>query len=177
MYCPKCGTQNDDNAYKCTKCGIIIQQVAAVKKSNAAVVALVIAVVAMVFFAVVGILAAIAIPAYLDYSVKAKITQVLKDFDTISEKAADYYAKNDRFPAQNDLPYDLAPFSQTLGQFSCAARASNDDITYRFTFNNAISSSINGCTLDMRITYKPDIGYEKKWLSTSTLPKKYMPRQ
>ena len=25
MYCPKCGTQNDDNAFKCVECGEIIQ--------------------------------------------------------------------------------------------------------------------------------------------------------
>ncbi len=28
MYCRKCGTQNDDNAYKCVQCGEILQQVA-----------------------------------------------------------------------------------------------------------------------------------------------------
>jgi len=27
MFCPKCGTQNDDNNYRCTKCGQIIQNV------------------------------------------------------------------------------------------------------------------------------------------------------
>ena len=25
MYCPKCGTQNDDNAFRCVKCGEVIQ--------------------------------------------------------------------------------------------------------------------------------------------------------
>lgn len=27
MFCKKCGAQNDDNAYKCFKCGEILQQV------------------------------------------------------------------------------------------------------------------------------------------------------
>lgn len=27
MYCSKCGTQNDDNAFKCSKCGEIIQKI------------------------------------------------------------------------------------------------------------------------------------------------------
>jgi len=27
MYCWKCGTQNDDNAFKCVNCGEILQQV------------------------------------------------------------------------------------------------------------------------------------------------------
>ena len=26
MYCPKCGAQNDDNAFKCTSCDTILQQ-------------------------------------------------------------------------------------------------------------------------------------------------------
>jgi hypothetical protein len=25
MFCPKCGTQNDDNAYRCVKCGETVQ--------------------------------------------------------------------------------------------------------------------------------------------------------
>ena len=29
MFCPKCGVDNDDNAYRCTKCATIIQTVAA----------------------------------------------------------------------------------------------------------------------------------------------------
>jgi Interferon-induced transmembrane protein len=30
MYCKKCGSQNDDNAFKCIKCGEVLQQVSAV---------------------------------------------------------------------------------------------------------------------------------------------------
>jgi hypothetical protein len=29
LFCQKCGTQNDDNAYKCTKCGEMLPQVQA----------------------------------------------------------------------------------------------------------------------------------------------------
>jgi Tfp pilus assembly protein PilE len=72
MYCPKCGTQNDDNAYKCTKCGIVLQQVATEKKKNTALVVLVVAVAALVFFAVIGILAAIAIPSFVNYQARAR---------------------------------------------------------------------------------------------------------
>ncbi len=27
MYCPKCGELNDDNAFKCVHCGVVIQQI------------------------------------------------------------------------------------------------------------------------------------------------------
>ena len=33
MYCPKCGKQNDDNAYRCTACSEIIQIIPAVTYS------------------------------------------------------------------------------------------------------------------------------------------------
>jgi Tfp pilus assembly protein PilE len=177
MYCPKCGTQHDDNAYKCTKCGIILHPVPAGKKNNTTIIVLVIAGIALVFFAVVGILAAIAIPAYLDYTVKSKITEVTAGMDALAQAASEYHASLGYFPAQNYSFNDLASLSQIYGTFSCPARTGDNAITYRFTFNNTISSSINGCTLDMEITYSPSTGYAKQWLATSTLPKKYTPRQ
>jgi len=27
MYCPKCGAQNDDNAFRCISCGVVIQTI------------------------------------------------------------------------------------------------------------------------------------------------------
>jgi Tfp pilus assembly major pilin PilA len=178
MYCPKCGTQNVDNAYKCTNCGIILQRVAPEKKSNTAVIVTVIVVAGVfVFFAVVGILAAIAIPAYLDYTVKARISEVTDAFDGLVGAAVGYHAKTGQFP-DSEYPLDtLVAMSQTYGTFSCTERGSDNDITYRFTFNNMISSSIDGCTLDIQLTYAPDTGYTTQWLSTSTLPLRYMPRR
>ena len=72
MYCPKCGTKNDDNAYTCTKCGIVIQGGAAKKKTNIAVIVLIAAAAALVFFAIIGILAAIAIPSFINQQTKAR---------------------------------------------------------------------------------------------------------
>jgi Tfp pilus assembly protein PilE/ribosomal protein L40E len=94
MYCPKCGTQNDANAYKCTKCGIVIQQLVAKKKTNTAIIVLVIAGIALVFFAVVGILAAIAIPAYLDFQVKARNAMARTEITNACHAAAAFFIDN-----------------------------------------------------------------------------------
>ena len=72
MYCPKCGTQNDDNAFRCIKCGIVLQQVPPGKKKNTAVIVLVVAAIALVLFAIMGILAAIAIPSFVNQQTKAR---------------------------------------------------------------------------------------------------------
>jgi len=34
MYCKKCGTQNDDNSYKCTACGNILHEEAATQPAQ-----------------------------------------------------------------------------------------------------------------------------------------------
>ena len=76
MYCPECGTQNDDNAFKCVSCGIVIQQMPVppplpVKQSNTAVIVLAIAGGALGLITIIGIIAAIAIPNFIAYRQKA----------------------------------------------------------------------------------------------------------
>ncbi|OGP52695.1 MAG: hypothetical protein A2Y65_07210 [Deltaproteobacteria bacterium RBG_13_52_11] len=126
--------------------------------------------------AVTVIQAAIAIPADMDDTVRAKVSEVTTGFEALAQSACEYHAATGQFPAQDFPIRDLVALSQSYGTFSCLARASKDDITYRFTFNNVISSSLNGCTLDMKITYNPSEGYVKRWLSTSTLPEGLRPR-
>jgi uncharacterized membrane protein YvbJ len=95
MYCPKCGTQNDDNAYKCTTCGIILRRLAPEKKSNTAlIVVAIVAASVFVFFVVAGILAAIAIPAYLDYTVKVQVSAGVISLDALAEGIKEYHAEN-----------------------------------------------------------------------------------
>jgi len=77
MYCPECGTQNDDNAFKCVNCGIVIQQVPVpppipVKQSNTAAIVLAIVGGAFGLIVIIGILAAIAIPNFIAYRQKAQ---------------------------------------------------------------------------------------------------------
>ncbi len=64
-------------------------------------VAIVIAVIAMFFFmiAIVGILAAIAIPAYQDYTVKAKITRAEQAGRAATLAVTEYYNRTGRVPA------------------------------------------------------------------------------
>jgi competence protein ComGC len=72
MYCPKCGKKNDVNAYKCTKCGKILHEEPGGKKSNTAVIVLVIAGIAIGLLIFIAILAAIAIPSFVNYQTKAR---------------------------------------------------------------------------------------------------------
>jgi len=55
MFCRKCGTPNDDNAHKCTRCGEVLQNVPSKKIDNNLVLAVMITVLCCLPFGIVGI--------------------------------------------------------------------------------------------------------------------------
>lgn len=55
----------------------------------------------MIVVAIVGILASIAIPAYSDYTVRAKVTEAVSAAGAIKTSVADYYYANGELPISN----------------------------------------------------------------------------
>ncbi len=53
----------------------------------------------MIVVAIIGILAAIALPAYQNYTIRAQVTEGLSLAASIKTAIADYYAQNGTFPA------------------------------------------------------------------------------
>ena len=98
MYCPRCGTQNDDNNFKCTNCGTIIQQIPQanipVLKSSGA--GIIIAVIGGVFFLfmMTGILAAIAIPNFNAYRVRSYNASAQADLRNAATAQEGFYVDN-----------------------------------------------------------------------------------
>jgi type IV pilus assembly protein PilA len=56
----------------------------------------------MIVIAIVGILAAIALPAYQDYTVRAKMSEALANLAEAKTSVAEYYAANGFMPADAD---------------------------------------------------------------------------
>jgi type IV pilus assembly protein PilA len=52
----------------------------------------------MIVVAIIGILAAVAIPAYQDYIIKAKLSKVVTSVDAVKTAYAMYYQENGSFP-------------------------------------------------------------------------------
>src|SRR3954467_10627099 len=54
----------------------------------------------MIVVAIIGILAAIALPAYQDYTIRAKVTEGMNDASSCKNSVAEYFnSKNGTFPA------------------------------------------------------------------------------
>jgi len=137
----------------------------------------------MIVVAIVGILAAIAIPAYLDYTKKAKLSEVLNAFDAIAQAAGEYHASVGKFPAASYGANNLAHFAQkyaTISLVDAGDRNVNMRIQANFTSNLDLTSGNNEGILSMNLQYSTAYGYNKTWCtdaSRTTIDQKYIPRK
>jgi len=128
----------------------------------------------MIVVAIIGILAAIAIPAYIDYTVKAKIGEVTNAFDALATALSEYHASMGYFPDAEPAS-DFAALPTTYGSWgSTSADDTGNNVTISFSFNSRISQ-VDGNHLNLTIDYDEDTGYAKSW--GGDLPQKYMPKK
>jgi len=134
----------------------------------------------MIVVAIVGILAAIAIPAYLDYTVKTKLTEVSSAMDALGQAASEYHAAAGYFPATTagqgyDNVSGFAAVSRDyVSSWAYAPGATNNQANFTATLN---LTPVSGCTMIMGINYVAATGYVKIWDSAMTLPMKYRPKK
>jgi prepilin-type N-terminal cleavage/methylation domain-containing protein len=131
----------------------------------------------MIVVAIVGILAAIAIPAYLDYTVKTKITEVTTAMDALAQAASEYHASAGYFPDPAVSPYDadVAAFASVSHEYSNwnYARTDNDHCRFQATFINL--NPVTGNTLNINVTYVSGTGYSKLYFGD--VAEKYKPKK
>lgn len=58
----------------------------------------------MVVIAIVGVLAAVAVPAYKDYQIRAKISQAQPFIGTLVSQVQEYYTKTGNWPQSPNIP-------------------------------------------------------------------------
>jgi type IV pilus assembly protein PilA len=138
----------------------------------------------MIVVAIIGVLAAIAIPAFIDYTRRAKMSEVLTVFDAIAQGGTEYHASMGFFPNQSYGSVNLASFSNLyadLALINGADRNSAMMIRATFTSNLDLDSTDTSPStygqLDMEVTYDSTTGYGKRWdLSSSTIDAMYLPK-
>ena len=136
----------------------------------------------MIVVAIIGILAAVALPAYQDYTVKAKVSEV----NTISDPArtaAAMMCSEGSIPATataatvlNPSLGLLAPTSIT-GTYIKSVGVSNIDVStvvVTGTFNAIGTNVADNSTVTYTGTCTPGSGL--KWAIGGTVPSKYLPK-
>ncbi len=100
----------------------------------------------MIVVAIIGILAAIAIPAYQNYTIRAQVTEGLNLADGWKTASAEYYAQAGVFPTTANLT--AAGQVASVGKYvsSVGADSGNIKITYGSQANKNISGAILGLT-------------------------------
>jgi type IV pilus assembly protein PilA len=140
----------------------------------------------MIVVAIVGVLAAIAIPAYNDYVKRSRMSEVVHAFDAIATGASEYHAVMGFFPDESYTAENLASFSETYADISIVTAGLDHEVNIkiRAVFNaNLDLTTADGPAscgqLEMLVSYDSAMGVLKRWELTppaTTIDAVYMPR-
>lgn len=100
---------------------------------------------------VLGVIAAIALPAYNDYTIRAQISEGLNLSGGAKAAVMEYYMDNDRFPSDNETA-GLNPDNRISGHYVTSVSVQNGTIVV--TYGNQAHSVI----LDKALVLEPDVG-------------------
>jgi len=96
----------------------------------------------MIVIAIIGILAAIAIPAYQNYTIRAQVTEGLTLGDGWKTAISEYYANTGCWPTIGNLP----GMCNSAGKYEQKVTVQNGGVI-QITYGNQANSKINGQTL------------------------------
>jgi len=100
----------------------------------------------MIVVAIIGILAAIAIPMYLDYAVRAQISEGLSVSGGAKTAVSEFYMNNGVFPA-NNLQAGVADPGDISGKYVSSVSVASNVITIQY--GNEANQVIDGETVTM----------------------------
>ena len=112
----------------------------------------------MIVVAIIGILAAIAIPAYQDYTVRAQVTEGLNLASAIKASVAESFAQNGVWPANNvAIGITTAP----SGKYVSAVNLTNGTITIVYAGvqvnTNALTAATNSLSIKPMVSLNGDV--------------------
>jgi len=130
----------------------------------------------MIVVAIIGILAAVAIPAYQDYTVRAQVSEGLSLASGAKTAMAEFYNFNGSFPSSNDS-VGLSTSTNIQGTYVSEVDVGNTPGVIDVTYGNDVNSIINGAILSVSaITSSGSIQWScKDGGGSKTLEAKYLP--
>lgn len=115
----------------------------------------------MIVVAIIGILAAVALPAYSNYTVRAQVSECFSASDGLRKEATIVYASKGTWPVDLEMLYSD---SSAVANWSAGTYITQIDYdvsgdlsqsSFECTFGNKANASIAGATLTIRSTTNP----------------------
>ena len=126
----------------------------------------------MIVVAIIAILAAIAIPAYQDYVIRAQVSEGLSLGEGAKTAVWDFISNTGRLPSSN-ASAGLATDTSITGSYVSKVNVTGGLITVSYGGPKANSALTSSTTLQLSpITAS---GGSVKWTCKSTMPGKYLP--
>lgn len=135
----------------------------------------------MIVVAIIGILAAIAIPAYQDYTIRSKVTEGFSLAAAAKTAVSESYASEGRFLAAANDSYGLPLPASIAGKYvTSLTMGANGVITV--SYNNAPTGQMGGTADNKTVVLVPIVSAEgavdwKCDTDTQTMPLKYLPAE
>ena len=129
----------------------------------------------MIVVAIIGILAAIAIPAYQDYTIRAQVSEGLNLGGGAKTAVSEYYQDRGVWPDGNDGANSagLAPAANIIGKYVTSVSVGSVDGVITVTYGGDAHASITGNTLTL--TALDNIGSISWTCASTALADKHLP--
>ena len=140
-------------------------------RSSASSGLIIVIVLLVVAIPVLAIIAAIALPAYQDYTIRAKVAQALVAADGLKEAVAEYKIAHDKCPLNGDDGFGSADSyaTQYVSAINVGALKKTGECGIQLTFGKSGTTVLDGKKLTLALEA------DNTWRPSSDIPARYLP--
>ena len=128
----------------------------------------------MIVVAIIGILAAVAVPMYLDYTVRSQIADGLQLASGAKNAVTEFFQDRGQMPTGN-ADAGLSGAAEIQGKYVSSVAVGNQDGVITITFGNDVNAVINGQTVTL--TADTSVAGSVQWVCASggVIENKHLP--
>ncbi len=128
----------------------------------------------MIVVAIIGILAAIAIPAYQDYTIRSQVTEGMNLASGAKTAVAEFYNHRGSFPSTN-ASAGLAGSGSIVGNYVTGVNVGTTAGTIQATYGNDANAAINGNGATLILSAITNAGSIQWTCKSAAIDSKYLP--